>query len=108
MICCSFPPLPIHRGAHLYHSFTSLVSLPDLKELENIRKALLFDQRGQEHKSASSSSSSKVVVGSEGGEPRENGELKTVQTKRMTLQNFLFIKVLGKGSFGKVQYYLTL
>ncbi|XP_045580708.1 protein kinase C epsilon type [Salmo salar] len=74
----------------------------DLKELENIRKALLFDQRGQEHKSASSSSSSKVVVGSEGGEPRENGELKTVQTKRMTLQNFLFIKVLGKGSFGKV------
>ncbi|XP_029553537.1 protein kinase C epsilon type isoform X3 [Salmo trutta] len=74
----------------------------DLKELENIRKALSFDQRGQEHKSASSSSSSKVVVGSEGGEPRENGELKTVQTKRMTLQNFLFIKVLGKGSFGKV------
>ncbi|KAM9558812.1 protein kinase C epsilon type isoform 1-T1 [Salvelinus alpinus] len=74
----------------------------DLKELENIRKALSFDQRGQEHKSASSSSSSKVAVGSEGGEARENGELKTVQTKRMTLQNFLFIKVLGKGSFGKV------
>uniref|UniRef100_A0A8K9UQF3 Protein kinase C n=1 Tax=Oncorhynchus mykiss TaxID=8022 RepID=A0A8K9UQF3_ONCMY len=73
----------------------------DLKELENIRKALSFDQRGQEHKSASSSSS-KVAVGSEGGEARENGELKTVQTKRMTLQNFLFIKVLGKGSFGKV------
>ncbi|XP_052326837.1 protein kinase C epsilon type isoform X2 [Oncorhynchus keta] len=74
----------------------------DLKELENIRKALSFDQRGQEHKSASSSSSSKVAVGSEVGEARENGELKTVQTKRMTLQNFLFIKVLGKGSFGKV------
>ncbi|XP_042183261.1 protein kinase C epsilon type-like isoform X1 [Oncorhynchus tshawytscha] len=74
----------------------------DLKELENIRKALSFDQRGQEHKSASSSSSSRVAVGSEGGEARENGELKTVQTKRMTLQNFLFIKVLGKGSFGKV------
>ncbi|XP_041714968.1 protein kinase C epsilon type [Coregonus clupeaformis] len=77
----------------------------DLKELENIRKALSFDQRGQEHKSASSSSSSSsrvVVVGSEGGEARENGELKIVQTKRMTLQDFLFIKVLGKGSFGKV------
>ncbi|XP_038830530.1 protein kinase C epsilon type-like [Salvelinus namaycush] len=74
----------------------------DLKELENIRKALSFEQRGQEHKSASSSSSSRVGVGSEGGEARENGELKIIQTKRMTLQDFLFIKVLGKGSFGKV------
>uniref|UniRef100_A0AAZ3REB2 Protein kinase C n=1 Tax=Oncorhynchus tshawytscha TaxID=74940 RepID=A0AAZ3REB2_ONCTS len=92
----------VRGGTHFYHSCTSLVSLPDLKELENIRKALSFDQRGQEHKSASSSSSSRVAVGSEGGEARENGELKTVQTKRMTLQNFLFIKVLGKGSFGKV------
>uniref|UniRef100_A0A8C8FIG3 Protein kinase C n=1 Tax=Oncorhynchus tshawytscha TaxID=74940 RepID=A0A8C8FIG3_ONCTS len=74
----------------------------DLKELENIRKALSFEQRGQEHKSASSSSSSRVGVGSEVGEARENGELKIIQTKRMTLQDFLFIKVLGKGSFGKV------
>ncbi|XP_064806342.1 protein kinase C epsilon type-like [Oncorhynchus masou masou] len=74
----------------------------DLKELENIRKALSFEQRGQEHKSASSSSSSRVGVGSEGGDARENGELKIIQTKRMTLQDFLFIKVLGKGSFGKV------
>ncbi|XP_052333934.1 protein kinase C epsilon type-like isoform X2 [Oncorhynchus keta] len=74
----------------------------DLKELENIRKALSFEQRGQEHKSASSSSSSRVGLGSEVGEARENGELKIIQTKRMTLQDFLFIKVLGKGSFGKV------
>uniref|UniRef100_A0A8C7GNH1 Protein kinase C n=1 Tax=Oncorhynchus kisutch TaxID=8019 RepID=A0A8C7GNH1_ONCKI len=74
----------------------------DLKELENIRKALSFEQRGQEHKSASSSSSSRVGVGSEVGDARENGELKIIQTKRMTLQDFLFIKVLGKGSFGKV------
>uniref|UniRef100_A0A6Q2Y2I9 Protein kinase C n=1 Tax=Esox lucius TaxID=8010 RepID=A0A6Q2Y2I9_ESOLU len=81
---------------------TFLLSQPDLKELENIRKALSFDQRGQEQRSASSSSSSRVVVGSEEGEGRENGELKTVQTKRMSLQDFLFIKVLGKGSFGKV------
>uniref|UniRef100_A0A4W5NBV4 non-specific serine/threonine protein kinase n=1 Tax=Hucho hucho TaxID=62062 RepID=A0A4W5NBV4_9TELE len=97
-----FRPLPLHRGTHSYSSFLSLVSLPDLKELENIRKALSFEQRGQEHKSASSSSSSRVVVGSEEGEARENGELKIIQTKRMTLQDFLFIKVLGKGSFGKV------
>nr|XP_046213301.1 protein kinase C epsilon type [Oncorhynchus gorbuscha] len=74
----------------------------DLKELENIRKALSFEQRGQEHKSASSSSSSRVGLGSEVGEARENGELKIIQTKRMTLQDFVFIKVLGKGSFGKV------
>uniref|UniRef100_A0A673XHH3 Protein kinase C n=1 Tax=Salmo trutta TaxID=8032 RepID=A0A673XHH3_SALTR len=73
-----------------------------LSDLGNIRKALSFEQRGQEHKSASSSSSSRVGVGSEGGEARENGELKIIQTKRMTLQDFLFIKVLGKGSFGKV------
>uniref|UniRef100_A0A8C7S3C6 Protein kinase C n=1 Tax=Oncorhynchus mykiss TaxID=8022 RepID=A0A8C7S3C6_ONCMY len=73
-----------------------------LSDLGNIRKALSFEQRGQEHKSASSSSSSRVGVGSEVGEARENGELKIIQTKRMTLQDFLFIKVLGKGSFGKV------
>ncbi|KAJ7984972.1 hypothetical protein DPEC_G00360290 [Dallia pectoralis] len=74
----------------------------DLTELESIRKALSFDQRGQEQRPASSSSSSRVVVGSEEGEGRANGDLKTVQTKRMCLQDFLFIKVLGKGSFGKV------
>ncbi|XP_052326839.1 protein kinase C epsilon type isoform X3 [Oncorhynchus keta] len=91
-----------HCGSLLWGLLRQGLQCKDLKELENIRKALSFDQRGQEHKSASSSSSSKVAVGSEVGEARENGELKTVQTKRMTLQNFLFIKVLGKGSFGKV------
>uniref|UniRef100_A0A3Q2CAE6 Protein kinase C n=1 Tax=Cyprinodon variegatus TaxID=28743 RepID=A0A3Q2CAE6_CYPVA len=65
----------------------------DVKELENIRKALSFDHRGDEHKTHPLSTS------------QENGEVKghgCPQTKRMHLHDYVFIKVLGKGSFGKV------
>uniref|UniRef100_A0AAY4DAZ0 Protein kinase C n=1 Tax=Denticeps clupeoides TaxID=299321 RepID=A0AAY4DAZ0_9TELE len=62
----------------------------DMKDVDNIRKALSFDHRGEEHKSGSSSTG------------RANGEIKTLQSKRMNLEHFIFIKVLGKGSFGKV------
>uniref|UniRef100_A0A3Q1BCX6 Protein kinase C n=1 Tax=Amphiprion ocellaris TaxID=80972 RepID=A0A3Q1BCX6_AMPOC len=66
----------------------------DVKELENIRKALSFDHRGEEHKTHPLSSPSSA-----------NGEVKSQsvpEAKRMNLHDFLFIKVLGKGSFGKV------
>ena len=82
----------------------------EAKELENIRKALSFDHRGEEHKKHSLSSPQSVDTvreesrGGAGGE-RENGDLKShvPEMKRLNLHDFLFIKVLGKGSFGKVR-----
>lgn len=88
-----------------------------MKELENIRKALSFDHRVEEHKAHPLSSPSSVMtVGERGAEgvdgngvkeerSQENGEVKghsAPEIKRMNLHDFLFIKVLGKGSFGKV------
>ncbi|KAI4789367.1 hypothetical protein KUCAC02_035288, partial [Chaenocephalus aceratus] len=77
------------------------------KEQENIRKALSFDHRGEGHKKHSLSSPTSVdtvTEGSRGGE-RENGDVKShvPEMKRLNLHDFLFIKVLGKGSFGKVR-----
>ncbi|XP_057197979.1 protein kinase C epsilon type [Triplophysa rosa] len=73
----------------------------DIKDLENIRKALSLDHRGDELNTAPCSSVNEGET-EDSGEKRENGELRTVQVKRMSLEDFSFIKVLGKGSFGKV------
>lgn len=95
----------------------------DVKELENIRKALSFDHRGEEDKTHPRSSPSSVAaltvdshrgpgggdaggsVEVEGEGSQANGEVKgprAPETKKMNLHDFVFIKVLGKGSFGKV------
>lgn len=98
----------------------------DAKELENIRKVLSFDHHGEEKKTlALSAASSDATIranngggGQEGGGGRsatgggnhENGGVKghvAPEVKRMDLQDFVFIKVLGKGSFGKVSWPLV-
>ncbi|XP_036388075.1 protein kinase C epsilon type-like [Megalops cyprinoides] len=81
------------------HSFSAPTTPCDqeLKGLESISKTLSFDHRGQEHKPALSSPTEGPI-----SEGRENGELKSVNAKRLSLADFIFIKVLGKGSFGKV------
>ncbi|KAK2535676.1 hypothetical protein Q9233_003602 [Columba guinea] len=72
----------------------------EIKELENnIRKALSFDNRGEEHRATAATSTDNQL--SKPGENGENGEVKQAQTKRIGLEEFNFIKVLGKGSFGK-------
>lgn len=96
--------------------------LQDAKEVENIRKVLSFDHHGEEKRAnLLSEASSEATIrannsggGQEagdgsaaGGGSHENGGVKghsTPEVKRMDLQDFVFIKVLGKGSFGKVSW----
>uniref|UniRef100_A0A3P9K404 Protein kinase C n=1 Tax=Oryzias latipes TaxID=8090 RepID=A0A3P9K404_ORYLA len=68
---------------------------PSQQELDRLQDSLSLDQQGPQHSPSSSTNSS--LSSSSSSVPKENG-----QSQRRNLKDFSFIKVLGKGSFGKV------